>query len=97
MALDAQGDLYVADTLNDRVLEYDAPLATDAIADRVFGQPDFTHSVENNGGLSVSSLDQPWSVALDAQRNLYVADTYNNRVLEYDWALVKLDLPLILR
>jgi NHL repeat len=34
-------------------------------------------------------------VAVDAQGNLYVADYGNNRVLEYHWALVKIDLPLV--
>jgi len=83
VALDAQGNLYVADTINNRVLEYDAPLTTHQPADRVFGQPNFTQKVANNGGVSASSLNQPYGVALDAQGNLYVADTVNNRVLEY--------------
>src|SRR5437899_1564726 len=38
VALDAAGDLYVGDYGNNRVLEYDTPLATDTVADRVFGQ-----------------------------------------------------------
>ncbi|MEP7359791.1 MAG: NHL repeat-containing protein, partial [Anaerolineales bacterium] len=84
VALDAQGNLYVADTNNNRVLEYDAPLTAGAIADRVFGQPDFTHDTANNGGISANSLQAPSGVVLDAQGNLYVADSGNYRVLEYD-------------
>src|SRR5258708_30185812 len=38
VALDAQGNLYVADSFNIRVLEYDTPLTTDTTADHVFGQ-----------------------------------------------------------
>jgi sugar lactone lactonase YvrE len=84
-AVDAHGNLYVADTLNNRVLEYDAPLTTThAAATRVIGQPDFTSNDTNNGGLSANSLNQPTGVAVDAQGNLYVADNLNNRVLEYD-------------
>ncbi len=94
VALDAQGNLYVADHANSRVLEYRAPLTTDTIADIVFGQPDFTH---NTGGLSATSLDNPGGVALDGGGNLYVADTSNHRALEYGLAPVKLYLPLMLR
>ena len=53
VAVDAQGNLYVADLFNHRVLEYDTPATTDAVADRVFGQPDFTSNIPNNGGVSV--------------------------------------------
>ena len=82
--MDAQGNLYVADSFNHRVLEYDTPATTDAVADRVFGQPDFTSNIPNNGGVSANSLLYPFAVALDAQGNLYVADSSNSRVLEYD-------------
>jgi sugar lactone lactonase YvrE len=84
LAVDAAGDLYVDDSSNSRVLEYNAPLTTHAAADRVFGQPDFTHNAINHGGLSANSLNGPFSVALEAQGNLYVADYQNSRVLEYD-------------
>jgi hypothetical protein len=36
-------------------------------------------------------------VSLNAQANLYVADYFGNRVLEYAWALMKLALPLVRR
>jgi hypothetical protein len=41
LALDAIGNLYVADEGHHRVLEYDTPLLKDRNADRVVGQPDF--------------------------------------------------------
>jgi sugar lactone lactonase YvrE len=97
LALDAQGDLYVADTGNHRVLEYDIPLTTDTTADRVFGQPDFKSNTINNGGVSAESLSNPAGLALDAQGDLYVADTNNNRVLEYDPALARILLPVVVR
>ena len=100
VALDAHGNLFVADTANNRVLEYDAPLAiTDMAATRVIGQPDYTQNLANNGGLSASSLFEPFAVALDAHGNLYVADSDNNRVLEYDRLSLPLALflPLVLR
>ena len=81
--LDRQGDLFVADRANNRVLEYPAPLSTHPAATVVLGQPDFTHNGPNQGGLSANSLSAPELVALDALGNLYVADLSNNRVLEF--------------
>jgi sugar lactone lactonase YvrE len=84
VAVSAAGDLYVADSYNHRVLQYDRPFATDTVADRVVGQPDFVSEEENNGGLSATSLRYPSGVAVDADGNLWVADSGNNRVVEYD-------------
>jgi sugar lactone lactonase YvrE len=96
LAVDGAGNLYVADFNNNRVLEYDGPLA-DPAADRVFGQPNFNQNTANNGGVGPGSLNEPAAVATDGQRNLYVVDLLNNRVLEYDWAVAKIELPLMLR
>jgi Tol biopolymer transport system component/sugar lactone lactonase YvrE len=83
----AQGTsaLYVADSNNGRVLIYDAPLTGDANADFVLGQPDFTSAGPNQGHTDpdATTLSAPDGLALDANGNLYVADTSNNRVLGY--------------
>jgi hypothetical protein len=88
VAVDAGGNLYVADTFNSRALEYNTPLTTDTTADLVFGQGgSFTTNTQNKGGVSANSLDVPEAVAIDSGGNLYVADTSNSRVLEYDTPL----------
>ena len=82
--LDQQGNLYVADALNHRVLEYQAALSSDSVADRVYGQPDFMTVTENTNGVTANSLNGPYSVAVDPiSGNLLIADTFNHRVLEY--------------
>ena len=96
VGLDGAGHLYLADFNNNRVLEFDSPL-TSQTANRVFGQPDFTHTDPNQGGLNANSLYRPGAVAFDAHNNLYVADLFNNRVLEYDWAAARLYLPFLTR
>src|SRR5262245_22395080 len=88
VAVDSGGNLYVADLTNSRVLEYNAPFATDAAADRVFGQGSFTTGTCNLGGLSAVSLCSPAGVATDLAGNVYVADQGNSRILEYDTPLV---------
>ena len=85
VAVDADGNLYVADNGNNRVLEYNTPLTSDTTADIVFGQGgSFT---SNNIGVSADSLHSPTGIALDAGSDLYVADNVNNRVLEYNTPL----------
>ena len=74
--------------MNNRVLEYNTPFTTGSAATDVFGQPDFASSSCNNsaaaiGGLSDKSLCLPEGVAIDSSDNLYIADTRNNRVLQF--------------
>ncbi len=84
LAVDALGNLYVVDRNNNRVLEYDDPTHTDLVADRVFGQPDFASNAPANGGVSAHSFYYPAGVALDGHGNLYVSDSLDNRILEFD-------------
>jgi sugar lactone lactonase YvrE len=81
VSIDGAGNVYVADMANNRILEYDTPLKTDGVADRVIGQSDFTKTA---AGLGASGLNQPYDVTVDGSGNVYVADFRNNRVLEYD-------------
>ncbi|MBI4241099.1 MAG: NHL repeat-containing protein [Candidatus Rokubacteria bacterium] len=92
LTIDASGSLYVADFNNNRVLRYDNPLGTDAVADLVIGQPNFTTGTANTGGLSASSLRGPSGVAVDAGGSLYLGEFTNNRVLRFDSPLVNNDI-----
>ena len=81
VALDSSGDLYVADTGNSRILFY--PVGSTA-ATRVYGQNgSFTTNTPNNGGVSATSMNQPFAITLDSSGDLYVADDQNSRVLFY--------------
>ena len=89
MGLDSHNNLYIGDTGNFRVLEFDAPLATPAIpnvtANRVYGQGASGNSFDTkNGGTSDTGMESPAGVGCDASDNLFVADSQNNRVLEFD-------------
>jgi uncharacterized protein (TIGR03437 family) len=99
IAIDNSGPtphLYVADTYNNRILGFKdlRTVAPGARADIVIGQPNFTTALCNynpslpgNGGdifsPTQSSLCQPKGLAVDAQGNLYVADSGNGRVLRF--------------
>ncbi|MBI2133169.1 hypothetical protein HYU11_00645 [Candidatus Woesearchaeota archaeon] len=52
MFVDAEGNLYVPDAKNNRVLKYNSPFTTDTIADEVWGQPDF-----QSNGCNIRGMD----------------------------------------
>ena len=83
---DSFNRLYVADTLNNRVMIFNgaASLLNGANAANVLGQSDFLTGTANTGGLSASSLQNPQSVFFfENTTSLFVADTINNRVLRF--------------
>ena len=88
IAVDNSGNLYVSDRDNSRVLEYNNALATDTVADKVIGQPDFISNTCNTAGMgsapTANKLCFPQAVTVDSASNLFVSDTFNHRVLQYD-------------
>ena len=79
-AFDSRGDLWVVDEGANRVLEFVPPFWNDKAPSLVIGQPDFKSRATQ---LSQSGLDNPQFIAFDDRGNLWVADTSNNRVLEF--------------
>ena len=84
-ALDSTHNLlYVADTGNNRVLVYDTNTNLTQ-AKNVLGQSDFNQTADNPNPTN-STLSSPSFVVVDGG-NLYVSDTGNNRVLEWDYSI----------
>jgi uncharacterized protein (TIGR03437 family) len=93
MVVDGNGNLYVADTGNNRIVRYPTPMAQPAgyqFPDLIIGQTAFSGSGANTGGISAKNLFLTGGgffahtgLALDAAGNLWVTDTGNNRVLRY--------------
>lgn len=77
---DASDNLWVADYANNRVLEFAAPLSTGESASLVIGQTDF---VSGGGGTTQNTLAAPFGVGFDPDGDLWVADSVNNRALEF--------------
>ncbi len=82
VALGPNGDIFVSDSGNNRVLEFPAGSGTLASAIRVFGQPTFNSSARASQ-TSAQTLNAPQGIAVDASSNLYVADTGDNRVVVF--------------
>ncbi len=87
MFVDGSGNLYVPDSENNRVLRYNSPFTTDTIADDIWGQADFTGNLCRRGQTApdAQSFCSPAGVALDSANNLWVADSFDHRVLRFPY------------
>jgi DNA-binding beta-propeller fold protein YncE len=113
--VDAEGNLYVPDFYNNRVLIYLAPfkrpirqvLKMITLPDFVLGQPDFNSNGINHGKgpnerdarslfLSFGGFDHVAArgVSVDGSGNVWVADTFNYRVLRFPKGATGADLVL---
>ncbi len=75
VALDSSGNLYIADTANNRIRK----VSPDGIITTIAGNGSF--SISGDGGPAISaSLNIPSGIALDGAGNIYIGDTNNFRV-----------------
>lgn len=82
------GQLFVPDSGNSRVLVYGFPLTNGQAAVSVLGQSGFNGGDANfdahgPGTATPDSMAFPTAVAIDGAGNLYVADMFNCRVLQF--------------
>ena len=79
MAVDASGNLYIADTNNDRIRKVDADGTITTVAGT--GMDGFSG---DSGPATAAQLDFPTDIALDEAGNLYIADVSNHRIRKVD-------------
>ena len=103
MAVDAAGNLYVADFWNNRVLKYERPFETDTVADDVWGQNDFQSNGCDKGYITDATTlcfgwgsSNNWTAGVDVDRagNLWVTDSGSSRVLRFPPGSKTADLVL---
>jgi hypothetical protein len=76
VAVDGAGNFYIADKNNNRIRKV---TASSGIIVTVAGNG--TAGSSGDGGPAISAeLDTPYGVAVDSAGNIYIADTYNNRI-----------------
>ncbi len=81
VALDASGNLYISDTVNNRIRRVD----TNGIITTVAGKTGTGYS--GDGGAATNALlNHPVGLAFDASGNLFIGDYLNNRVREVHFA-----------
>ena len=79
-AVDAAGNLYIADYGNNAIRRVDATTQT---ITTVAGNGDGGYSGDNGPAIQ-ASLNSPWWVSIDGAGNLYIADTSNNVIRKVD-------------
>ncbi len=85
LAFDAEGNLWVGDFNNSRVLEFKPPFSNGMAASLVLGQVDFTHGSANQGlaAPTSSTFTGAHGLAFDSSGRLIVADEFNHRTLVF--------------
>ncbi len=79
VAVDASGNLFIADMNNYRIRKVN----TNGIITTVAGNGNYGYSGDG-GQATNASLYNPYRVAVDASGNLFIADTYNQRIRKVD-------------
>ena len=80
IALDSSGNVWVADFPNSRVLKFTVPSYNGQGASKVLGQAVFTSSAS---ACTQTGMGSAYGVTVDGSGNLWVADTFNCRVLRF--------------
>jgi sugar lactone lactonase YvrE len=76
LAVDGSGYVFVADTYNHRVQKFDS--------NGNFIPSSFNINTSGQPGTNPGEFDYPIGVAVDSDGNVFVADTYNHRIQEFD-------------
>jgi sugar lactone lactonase YvrE len=81
LAVDGQGNLYVTETVNQRIRK----VAPNGTITTVAGGPSFGYG--GDGGPATSAqLNNPWGIAVDRAGNIFFADYSNHRIRKVDLA-----------
>ena len=81
VAVDAAGNLYIADYFGHRIRKVDSAGIITTVAGT--GAEGFSG---DGGPATAAQVNRPYGVAVDAQGNLYIADSYNYRVRKVNTA-----------
>ena len=83
--IDTIGNLFIADTLNHRIRKVDTFGIISTLAGLGYA-PDVGKFSGDNGDATLADLNRPYGVYVDTTGNVYIADTFNQRIRKIDAA-----------
>jgi trimeric autotransporter adhesin len=87
VAVDAAGNLYISDSNNNRIRKVSYGATTTGVITTVVGNGNTGFS--GDGGQATSAeLNVPNGVGVDSSGNLYIADTFNNRIRKVSGGII---------
>ena len=86
VAFDSAGNMYIADMINNRIREvYALNKHIKTIVGNGYGAKTYGGGFSGDGGLATAAeLYQPQGIAVDRAGNIYIADTWNDRIRKVD-------------
>jgi len=83
VAVDSNGNLYIADTGNSCIRKVDTTGVISTVVGNNIGTYNSTYGFSGDWGPPIAAyLNTPFGVTVDKYNNIYIADTYNNRIRE---------------
>ncbi|MCI5196623.1 MAG: hypothetical protein D3919_10430, partial [Candidatus Electrothrix sp. AW5] len=86
MAMDQEGNIFIADTGNDRIRKVDGNGIITTVAGNSTNVYDSAGYSGDNGPATEAKLNEPKGVAVDQIGNIFIADTGNRRIRKVDTA-----------
>jgi RHS repeat-associated protein len=80
VAVDAQGNLYIADTANSRIRKVNP----NGIITTIAGGGNPSDGFGDGGSATAARLDRPQDVTVDSAGNIYISDCYRHRIRKVD-------------
>ncbi len=86
VAIDSKGNIFIADMINDRIRRIDAVShGIKTVAGNGYNSKNWSGGFSGDGGpATLAELNQPQGIAVDNNNNLYIADTWNDRIRKVD-------------
>ena len=82
VAVDSGDNIYIADTLNNRIRKVSGGIITSVAGNGTTGYA-------GDGGPATSAeFENPYGVAVDSANNIYIADTFNNRIRKVSGGII---------
>ena len=82
VAVDGSGNVYIVDQYNQRIRKVNSSGIISTFAGTGFGAPISGGFTGDGGPATNAELYAPWAITVDSAGNVFISDTFNNRIRE---------------